>query len=320
MKTAENRNQAQQGKFERQLIEKEDGYPEVKIDFSALECFEDFLAGGQPLEAVFNHPAYQIIRAHGQRFGVKIGLAEVEQALRGEDSPFYGLRNLAANLPRIHKLAETIRAQRGVWQAIAEAEIRRLLPEENLDGITIYPLHGYDMGIGMLDTVCMNLNIERYLREPREFLYYLIHEAMHVVYERCHTVEQAALMTTPARQQAYFGLWVQSEGFAVYAPLRLRTENGDLADADYQTLLDPAALKDSLRICHEIRQMLQSDAPLPPDEFLRQIYGSHRVTYRVGCEILRRIEQRMGPQALKAAFLLKGEDFLEQFDSLIALS
>ncbi len=75
------------------------------------------------------------------------------------------------------------------------------------------------MGIGLGEAVCQNLNAAAYRRDPDEFLYYMIHEAAHVLYERRNPIPPLREVVTPAQQRAYFALWVQNEGVAVYAAL-----------------------------------------------------------------------------------------------------
>jgi hypothetical protein len=295
----------------------------MKIDFSALEAFYAFLDGRLPLVTVLDHPAYQTVARHTRRIGKTIGPDDVIMALEGRESPFYGLRNVRKNLNEIRQLEGIVRSHADEWSLLSEGAIHALLPEVDLSGITVYPILGYDMGIGLLHTVCMNLNVPKYLRQPHEFLYYLIHEAMHVVYEDYHTIPTQPVIDTLDHRLADFGLWVQSEGYAVYTPLHLRMQNDHMADEDYQVLIDPARLAQSIREFQSICQALREPGPMGLSEYLELIYGDHRVTYRVGCEIIRRIEEQCqlgtapGKLSAREAFFLDGAAFLEQFSGCL---
>ncbi len=286
----------------------------MKIDFTALEAFYAFLDGRLRLEEALAHPAYRAIFAHARRYGDGLTQAAVEQALAGQPSAFYGLERLGENLGRIREVEAALRARRQAWEEAAEAEIGRLLPGEDLAGITVYPVLGYDLGIGLEGVVCQNLNAGAYLRRPEEFLYYTIHEAAHVLYERSHPIPALREVTTPAQWRAYFALWVQNEGFAVYAPLGLRTRRGQASDPDYQVLLDPPALEASLEKYCRARRRLQSPVPLPPEEYMELTFGDDRLTYRAGCEIFRRVERQAGLEAVRRAFYMPGEAFLGEFE------
>lgn len=287
----------------------------MKFDFTGIEAFYSFLNGRLSLEEVMAHPAYQIITSHGHRVGQTIGPLEVQKALDGAQSPFYGTKNLSENLNRIHNLERFLRAQVNAWTILAEEQIHNVLPGVDLSEITIYPVLGYDIGIGLLQAVCMNLNSQRYLDHPQEFLYYLIHESMHVVYENFHPIHPMTEIDTQEKQRAYFGLWVQSEGYAVYVPFRLRIQNNHMNDSDYQAFMSPARLADSIRdYKHVIEVLKTSPVPLPLPGYIELIYGENRVTYRSGCEIIRRIARVEGQAAVAKAFYLDGAAFLDQYE------
>jgi len=206
-----------------------------------------------------------------------------------------------------------LQARQEEWPALARLELKHLLPDACLDDIVVYPIIGYDMGIGQGNAICMNLNTPQYLAEPFEFLYFMIHEAIHVLYERSHPVASLAEIITPRDWRRYFALWVQNEGFAVYAPYRLRVANQHLADRDYQVLQNPARLKETLQAFAQISLQLQGEQSLRMDDYLEAVFGSQRVTYRAGCEIFRSIEQRDGMPAVRTAFYLPPDDFLSRY-------
>jgi hypothetical protein len=289
----------------------------MNIDFSASQLFLSYLQGKESLATVLAHPAYQTVVEHARMFGDGLSEKDVLRAFHGLASPFYGLKGLQANLGRIQALAENIRDHQTEWTATACEEFHRLLPAEDPTTITVYPILGYDMGIGLHGNVCMNLNVPHYLDDPWEFFYYLIHEAAHVLYERSHVIPPLERVVTAADWWNFFGLWLQSEGFAVHAPYRLRQENGRLGDTDYQVLGDPSRLEASLEVFRETRRLLESGQPFGRDEILRRIYGDERILYRAGCEIFLRIERSSerlkAGEAIQAAFYLSGKEFLERY-------
>ncbi len=77
----------------------------IQFDFSATYQFLALLDGRKSLIDVFNHPAYQAVLAHAHKFGVEITLNDVEKALSGKPSAFFGLNNLSERLPNLLALA-----------------------------------------------------------------------------------------------------------------------------------------------------------------------------------------------------------------------
>ncbi len=285
----------------------------MRFDFDALERMQAVLGGQADLAEALAHPAYQAVMAHARRFSDGISPEEVAAALRGEPSPFYGMRDARENMARIRELADTLRQNQQAWLDCAAEEYARLLPGEDLEPIRIYPILGYDKGIGLNEAVCMNLNCQAYLDRPVEFLYYLIHETAHVLYERHQHVPALAEVQTPADWAGYFSLWTQNEGFAVYSALRLRQAAGHLGDPDYQVLSDPACLRASLDGFVRVYARFQAPQSLPLEDYLEGAFGDQRLTYRAGCQIFSQIEQGGGLPAVRRAWLAQPGSFLTQY-------
>ena len=62
---------------------------------------------------------------------------------------------------------------------------------------------------------------------------------------------------------------------------------------------------------------LQQDKQLTQDEYLECCFGPMRLTYRMGCELIRRIESVYGREAVRDAFYLDGDRFLETYKGLL---
>lgn len=288
----------------------------LRFDFSGVALFQEYLAGQASASQVLAHPAYQPVLAHARLFGAGLMPADLEAARQGERSPFYGLEAIDTHQEAIHRLLETLRQEQNAWLQTAERTLSALLPEESLD-IPIYPILGYDMGIGLAGAVCMNCNCRSYLDQPQEFLFYLVHESTHVIYARSHRLPGLQEIRTPAEWRAYFDLWLQYEGYAVYAPLALRQKRDGLGERDYQVLVDPEQLEAHRRALLTAWQTLQSDIPLSREQYLEICFGEQRLTYRMGCELIRRIARDYGLQAVRRAFYLSGEAFVAQYGDLL---
>lgn len=288
----------------------------MQFDFSGAQQFLAYLDRKIPLGQVLDHPAYKTVFRHAQMFGGGLTPQDVENALTGKPSPFYGLAALSDNLPRIMALLKFHLECQAEWCATIEAELRYLFPGESLN-ITVYPILGYDMGIGLHGSVCMNLNCAAYLDAPMEFLFYAIHECTHVIYERRHHIPALTIVCTAVQWRSYFNLWTQNEGFAVYAPLRLREKLGGLGERDYQVLFDASQLDIHRQAYWHALERLLVEQLLPKDEYLEICFGEMRLTYRIGCELLRRIERSFGLEAVQEAFRLGSDDFIDHYNFLL---
>jgi len=289
----------------------------VKFDFSGAELFFAYHHGLATTQQVLDHVAYQTVRKHAQRLSEDITVAEVEKALRGQASSFYGLDDLTDHLPQIQTLLQVVQANQNAWLDLIQAALLRLLPEEDLSQMTIYPIIGYDKGIGLDDGVCLNLNWPSYWADPNEFLYAIIHQSVHIIYERHHRLAPRREVVTAEQWWSYLNLWVQNEGYAVYAPLQLRQERGDLTDPDYQILLDADALETYRIAFLDAVEVLQQTSSLSRADYLELVFGPLRLTQRVGCELVRLIEAVYGLEAVTEAFYLDGDTFMTDYGYLI---
>lgn len=288
----------------------------MRFDFSGVELFLTYQAGKARVQEVFEHPAYQIVRQHARLFGKGMGPKDIEDVLQGRPSSFYGLEGFRERIPRIRAFLEVLHHKETEWITTAQQVLGDLFPKESLD-ITVYPIIGYDMGIGLSGAACLNCNHEPYLAEPEELLYYLIHECVHVAYERHHSVPALGDVVTPAQWRSYFMLWVQNEGYAVYAPLLLRQKSGHMNDRDYRVLRDSRELEGRRAAFVKTLTALQQDQSLQREKYLEYCFGPKRLTYIMGCELIKRIEKANGKEAMREAFYLEGDEFLKRYRPLL---
>ncbi len=288
----------------------------VLFDFSGAELFLAYLAQKKSVQAVLTHPAYQAVCRHAQLFGSGITEADLELAAAGRPSPFYGLEGVSHNLAGIYALLSTLRQQADTWSGIIETALARIAPNQAFN-VLLYPIIGYDMGIGLDGKACLNCNFTGYLNDPSEFLFYAIHECVHVLYERSHLVPALNCIITPQDWRSYFNLWLQNEGFAVYAPLALRTQLNALSERDYRVLSSPHRLKEHQARFRQAIQRLKAQPGLSQDEYMELCFGPERFTYRIGCALIQAIEAIGGLPAVQAAFRLDGDEFWARFHPLV---
>jgi len=289
----------------------------MRVSLDAARMFLDYLDGSASAREVIRHFAYATIQSHADRFGEGLDESDIEAAREGRPSRFPGLKQLDVNLPRILRLMESIEAASVEWTATIEAELRALLPNEDLSGIVVYPVIGYDWGIGHNGVVSMNLNSSHYLQDHEEFLYWAIHESFHVVYERYWPMPPIKTVRTPDQWLSLMHLALQNEGYATYAPLAIRQRRGAMGGRDYQVLQDPALLGGAIRDFLEGHSAVAQRAPLSTGQLLDLCFGSRRLAYTVGCELIRRVEREFGPDAVRAGALQHCDEFWNLYGALL---
>lgn len=295
----------------------------MHFDYTATTLFLAHLMGEVSLTQLLQHPAYQAIFSHANSIGDGLSAEDVIRAVNGEASNFYGVQNLEANLPHIQGLMQYLKAHELASLPEIEAAIERLLPMEDHSLITIHFTIGYDQGIGHKDAVCLNLNVPTYFEAPYELLYLAIHEAFHAVFEHIRPLPPRAQLETARGRLSFFRSLLQNEGYAVYAPLHLRLQNGHLGNLednllkDYQIIFDQAELTRHVTLYDTLTHNLSHSGDMALEEFATRAFGHDRLAYRIGCTIIRRIEEALGFDELKQAIYLSGDEFVEKYDHLL---
>lgn len=295
----------------------------MRFDFAGADCFLLYLKGQANIKEVIAHPAYKTILSHADKYGNHITISDIERAVQGEMNGFYAMQNVYKNMDRIVMFMEIIKKHQRDWLDAIQHAIHRIFPQENLEAIVIYPIIGYDAGIGMDECICMNLNWwQKYFETPYEFLSCAVHETFHAIYERYHHIPNLDTVTNKESQLAFFNLMLQNEGFAVYSPLKLRETRGFQVKAQHQIFKDYLILES----CSEIENLIDqyfavvetiTKQNLNLEQFINLVFGDQRITYRVGCELIRRIERVLGLGEVQKAAKMSGNQLMRQYGYLL---
>jgi len=296
----------------------------MQFDFSGAYIFLSYLAGKTTVEEVLNHPAYRVVCHHADHWNsTTITGKDIEDALAGLDSPFYGLSKVRGNEKKIVNLMNYLEEHAPAWSNTAVLELRRLLPAEDVESIIVYPIIGYDAGIGLSNAVCMNLNFSIYHDHHPEFLSTMIHEGFHVIYERIHGGRAIRSINNTEDWLTLFMNMLQNEGYAVYAPIKMREGKGypivagNPLQNDYALLQQPHKLQPLLIDFWSAHESITYSSVLTREDYLNLIFGPKRITYRIGCEIIRRIEQAYGYAEVQKAVYHTGKEFFANYSHLI---
>ncbi len=303
--------------------ERKEGCDYMQFDYSAAKQFFAYLEGKRELVKVLDSPAYQAVFSHSRKTGTELTIADVELAIQGKPTDFYGLKNLQYNLPSLKRLLALLEDKEAEWLSIIEEAITELLPNENHSDITIYPIIGYDAGIGHRNAVCMNINLELYLNNPLEFLYLAIHECFHAVYEHIHPFPQFTKIKTAGDQLSVFYYLLHNEGYAVYAPLKLRMINNHLGNysdpvlADYPIVFKKKEIIKHLRVYDTLILNVKEKEDMSMDPDVKKTFGYFRLAYRIGCTLVRRIEAELGMEEVRKGIYLSPAKFIKKYSELL---
>jgi hypothetical protein len=297
----------------------------MRIDCSPAERFLAYADGEAALDAVWDHPAYDVVRAHAELLGRDLSRSDVARAIEGEETAFSRVEGLDEHRERIGEVLDHVRANEDAWTETIERHLARVTPDADLSTVDVYLGIGYSLGVGLESGAYLNLNAPLFLDAPREVLYTALHESSHVVYERTHHARSEIGpddFETREGQQRVFDTVFHTEAFATYTPLALREADGDVGGRDHPIPQDYAVRSDPERLAAlvaeyvTVREQLRA-GPVDRERFLGHLFGGSRLPYRVGCALLARIEEQRGIEAVREAFYLDPADFHEHYDPLL---
>lgn len=288
----------------------------LTLTTDAAKGFLDWMRTPTPagLDQLLKHPGYQAVLRHSQTLSFAAVRAEdFWQATNGQPSNLYGLRDVRDHACDIERLAAYVERNHTRLIRLVAGALQQLFVTTCWQNTGLHCIVGYDMGIGLQGQVAINLNSQKYLADPKEIDFFLIHEATHVAYERLHGPMQLDWITQPGGLRKLVYTLVQNEGLAVYAALAPRRQAGQLAERDYAPLQQPALLAEKIKSLSEILKMLQTDRPSEAEveEILNRL-SDERLSYVVGCHLFQEIEKHGGMAAVREAVKMPAQKFIDE--------
>ena len=201
-------------------------------------------------------------------------------------------------------------------------DVLEYLPEGHRFDSTIHLNIGYD-NISYAKDVALNLNNQSFHADPRESIYYLMHELAHSGYFSYHAAPNLSGPRTFAELAANVRFLTHLEGMGVLTPLKKRTEEDGLGDPDYLALLNPVETRRRLDAFLEKLSWLEKepDSKVVKDDL--NIYDElsrkpRRLWYVAGCEIARVIKSGRGRGKLRELVRAGGDEFFASYRSICA--
>ncbi len=296
----------------------------MKIDYEGYKLFNEFCCGNASFETLMQHRAYHTVLKHGKHYSNGTSSKRIKRALTEKESPFYGFKHMDIHRELIlstDPLIQFIEKHQELWLDQLAKIYGDIVSQDALNTITICPIGGYDIGIGFNDVVCFNIFHKCYIDNPMELWYMMIHEVSHVIYEKLHKIPKLATIERKNAWLDYFKLFLQNEGYAVYFPLTLRG-TAPQSVGDYPTIEDYGVLSDNAEMKKCINGFLIAIGEievgtLEKEACIERLFGENRFTYRIGCELIKRILQAYGPAAVKDGFKMDAGEFYDKYIHLL---
>ncbi|MFW6017101.1 MAG: hypothetical protein ACOCRK_11735 [bacterium] len=291
----------------------------MKINYSYVDVVLEIIDGKRDIYKLKNNIGFQTLIYHAHLTGNDFNLKKVEHALKDVSDDGYGLKSLYTNLKKIKVLYQKLKIKEKEWLKEVKDNVARLFNDIDYELITIYPVIGYDIGIGLNGNVCVNLNSEICLKDYREVVSIIIHETTHIYYDLIHdSFLDFFKIDTAKDMKNNLNKAIQYEGAGVFSSEKYRVKNklsntGSPIQEDYKILNN----KDKqLVLFHEYKELvsdLMSGKLKNKKEFMERGFGKLRLTHRLGYNIFTKINEMRGIKGIKKAIRMPNKDFVEEF-------
>ena len=182
-------------------------------------------------------------------------------------------------------------------------DVLRYLPAAFRFRGSLFLVAGYDIGVALAPHASLNAGHPHFARDPRELLYYAIHELHHVGVMTYWPPPRVADLKTCADLLSLVDYSTALEGSAVLAALERRTQERTLDhDEDYVALGDDRRMREYEARYAEDREYLRLRGSDLADDgafaVIERMSGGDRLWYRVGARMAMRLEEAEGRPAL----------------------
>lgn len=291
---------------------------QVRLDARLAELSLDYLRSGQEslLDEMTATPAAAHLLTHARHWNYEVPRDSARALLQSLVTP------RETRMARAEGARRTLAYFQGTLSADSSwiAEVRRALPPDANQAVTLFLTFGYDSGVACPGTASLNAAHTTFHRDLRELRYLAIHECQHAVFMTYQPPPAMDSVHSAAQLQALAEYALQLEGMATWAAWDCREKEGGLdGDEDYRVLRDEAQIQRLERRFMEVHQALKASAanPGPADPATRalmmSLYDRDRVFYRFGAYAARRIERQRGRPAVTALVKAGPQAFLDAY-------
>jgi hypothetical protein len=287
----------------------------VSLDLSFVEPALEYMTspGEADLDALVAHEAAVGVYAHALRYG---------NTSEGIKRFWGGLLRRASGDPSYEARARAgVRYLKHVDLSEAYAEVGRHLPESLKLRCRLFGEVGYDIGVVSGGDAYLNLGHPHFASEPRELVYFAVHELHHVGYTRYNPPFTLSDVKSMRDLEQVVKYSTHLEGTAVYAAYEMRGREGRYGHIDY-TLYNDADRRET--ILREFSGVLESieaepDRELTLDE-VSEVLGrlsGERLWYVSGLHMAKTIDENLGRDALTGTIVDGSESFFRVYEECL---
>ncbi|QOR36424.1 hypothetical protein IMX26_06335 [Clostridium sp. 'deep sea'] len=283
----------------------------MKFDFSYVDIVLKAAANEGDINEITSTIAYDTIQKHVKMTGSKFNVNMLIDALNGATNAGYGLRNLSQNLNDIKKIVAQLKTKTNEWQTIISKEVTNIFKNCNLSQTIICPVIGYDIGIGIDNVVCINLNVA-ICKDIKEIFSIAIHETAHTVSEQLEKYFDFTSKNSFLQTISYL---IQYEGIGIFSAYNYRTVN-DLPYYGYPALEDYiiSDIKyENLKNLYNTLTEMNNNSLVSLEEMKNKTYSGKRLTHRLGYEIVFRAYKQHGIQEVRSIAQMSNDEFKSKY-------
>ena len=277
------------------------------FDFS----YVDIILNGGELKDLTDTPAYQTIQKHVALTGSKFNINMIENALNGAVNAGYGLRNLSDNIDDIRHIVNQLKERTNEWQSIIEKGVKNIFVDCDLSSTIICPVIGYDIGIGIDNVVCINLNVS-INKNIKEIFSISIHETAHTQTEHLGKSFNIETKQNLLNTVSYL---IPYEGIGIFSAYSYRVANS-LPYYGYPSLEDyiisDIKYENLQRSYKKLREM-NEDSKVTLEEMKVEAFSTKRLTHRLGYEIVFRAYKQHGIEEVRNIAKMNMHEFIAKY-------
>jgi hypothetical protein len=250
---------------------------------------------------------YSAIETHKDLTKNEFEIKQIEDAISGKDDSAYGLKSLKSNIERIKVLHDKL-AEDLSWIDEIKDVLCQYFICHTLEDIYICPVIGYDMGIGVENTVAINLNTELFLNCFKECISVILHEAVHVAFARKHRINiQLSSVREIIESLNYL---IQYEGVAIYISKVYRDMHNLGTMGDIVTEDTKVTKEEYQELLIQYKKALNASSS---EEALKYGFEEKRLAHPLGFYIVNEYAKGHGIDGVKEIISMNSHQFANKF-------
>ncbi|MFP4456323.1 MAG: hypothetical protein ACLFPS_01505 [Clostridia bacterium] len=251
---------------------------------------------------------YSAIKTHQSRMNTNFSIKDIKNALLGIDDSGYGLKNLSNNIDNIKELYKKLSTD-FEWIDDVRNNLLKYFSLQCVEDMYICPVIGYDAGIGIENTVCVNFNYKPYQKNYKECIAVIIHEAAHVAFNRKHGMHLKFDTKNSVIEALQY--LIQYEGIGIYIAKEYR-ESNNLINPNNNALRDDYHVSESdyKRLKTLYNKALSAKTY---EEAIENAFEKEKLSHKLGYYIVNKYAELKGIDGIKEIINMNNKEFVKKF-------